>query len=391
MKRPNLLLLIADQLRADCVGYAKRYPVKTPHLDALARESVVYTRAYAAMPVCAPMRQSLLCGRHPDSFGALTNYDITPTPDMDPKNTWTRRLKDDGYTGGLVGNLHAPYHCDLSAFGFDDYIARSAYQAEIRSRYPNVQYTNGYAGEPSPLPLEDSMTHWNSSAVCSLLDQYAQGDAPWFIWSEFLTPHLPCRPSEPFASLYAPEEILPWDGFGDDFVGKPYMQRQQSLNWRMENHAWSDIAPIVARYKAMISQMDDAVGRIIARLKALGSYDETTIVFVSDHGDMCGSHQTLDKGYNLFEDVTHVPMMVKAPDTRGCICEAFVSSFLDLNASIYEWTQSKPPIPGHGCPLPMKAGEQNGRSFITSAYDGQQFGMYCQRMIRDDRFKYVWN
>ena len=81
----NLLMINADQLRHDCVGYRGIRPVKTPALDALAAESQVYTRAFTPLPVCAPARQAILCGQHPDYFGAQWNYDFMPTPTVQPR------------------------------------------------------------------------------------------------------------------------------------------------------------------------------------------------------------------------------------------------------------------------------------------------------------------
>lgn len=85
------------------------------------------------------------------------------------------------------------------------------------------------------------------------------------------------------------------------------------LNWRQENMTWADYAPMVARYFGMISQLDDAFGKLLRTLKEAGQWENTIIVFTSDHGDMCGSHQMLDKHYVLFEDNTRIPLCVKAP------------------------------------------------------------------------------
>ena len=77
-KKPNLLFIMADQLRYDALGYAGRFSISTPNLDRLASEGAFFSKAYTPIPVCAPARQSLLSGRSADSFGALWNYDFIP-------------------------------------------------------------------------------------------------------------------------------------------------------------------------------------------------------------------------------------------------------------------------------------------------------------------------
>ena len=102
----NILLINADQLRHDCVGYRGLRGVKTPNLDALARESIVFEDAYTPLPVCSPARQSLLCGRRPDSIGAQWNYDFMPTPELDPSICWPGELKQSGWNTGYIGRFH---------------------------------------------------------------------------------------------------------------------------------------------------------------------------------------------------------------------------------------------------------------------------------------------
>ena len=85
--------------------------------------------------------------------------------------------------------------------------------------------------------------------------------------------------------MYTPEDTVPWDSFGDTFENKPYIQKQQIHNWHLENMTWTDFAPMVARYYAMITQIDDAVGCLVKTLENKGILDDTLIVFTYDHGD----------------------------------------------------------------------------------------------------------
>ena len=117
--------------------------------------------------------------------------------------------------------------------------------------------------------------------------------------------------------MYDPKDIAPWDGYGDTFEGKPYIHRQQTMSWDTEDLTWEkDLAPMAARYYGVVSQLDDAVGQILNALKKSGQWEDTIVVFTSDHGDMCGSHNMLDKHYVLYDDIIRVPLMVKVPGIK---------------------------------------------------------------------------
>lgn len=393
MGRPNLLILLADQFRHDCAGYRNMRPVSTPNIDALSRESAVYTRAFTPLPVCAPVRQSLVNGLHPDSFGAQWNYDFFMTPTAEPTGkTWPEQLGTLGYSGGYVGKWHISPKFGPKDFGYTDVIDMGAHKKFQAQKYPDAAFDGGWLGCESPIPLEDSLTHWMADRACGLLKDYADAGKPWHMWLDLGIPHLPCQPSEPFASLYDPKSIPPWDGFGDEFAFKPYCQKQQMLNWRQEEMTWADYQPMVARYYGMISQLDDAFGKILRTLQETGQAKDTIVVFTSDHGDMCGSHQMLDKHYVLFEDNTRIPLCVKAPGYAHYETDSFVSGCLDIAATIHDLMGLERPDVLHGRRLPLSAIEDTSpRAYITSSSNGQQFGLYSNRMIRESRYKYIWN
>ena len=129
MPRPNLLILLADQFRHDCAGYRGIRPVSTPNLDALAAESAVFTRAFTPLPVCAPVRQSLMNGLHPVSFGAQWNYDFFMTPTAQPTgHTWAEQLRAAGYRGGYIGKWHISPTYGPRDFGYTDVIDMADYK-----------------------------------------------------------------------------------------------------------------------------------------------------------------------------------------------------------------------------------------------------------------------
>lgn len=163
------------------------------------------------------------------------------------------------------------------------------------------------------------------------------------------------------------------------------------INWHLEGVEWETLAPMVARYYAVIAQLDDAIGRILRTLEDSGQAQNTIVAFTSDHGDMCGSHQMLDKHYVLYEDTVRVPLIVRHPGAAPRVSDEFVSNCLDLPFSFVQWLGLEAKTPLHGRSLPIFAPSDTPRDSITSSGNGQQFGLFNSRMIRIDRYKYVWN
>ncbi|MBB6730176.1 sulfatase-like hydrolase/transferase [Cohnella zeiphila] len=398
--KPNLLLITADQLRYDCVGYSRMYPVRTPNLDRLAEGGIAFTHAYSHAPVCCPARQSLLHGRRPETFGALWNFGaFLPVGSLRPEHyAWPRTLAENGYVSAFLGKWGVHPELDATSFGYDSYLGEGEYKAFLKERYPDVRFAAGFFGEDNPVPVEDSGTHWLADRAIETIGRLAATGSPWHAAVHFAEPHLPCRPSGRFAAMYDPADVPEWAGFRDTFEGKPYIQKQQLYSWGVENFEWKDWAPVVARYYGMISQLDEAVGRIVAALEESGQADNTIVAFTADHGDLCGSHRMMDKHYVLYDDVVRVPLLLRLPGTRqGVRCDRFVYNLLDLPPTLLELLglEAEAPANLQGRSLvPLLADGETAsewRDAVVAAYNGQQFGLYTQRMIRTERWKYVWN
>jgi len=396
-KRQNLLIIMVDQLRYDSLGFTGCAVASTPNLDALAAESAQFERAYTALPSCCPARQSFLTGMRPEQLGAHWNYDITlKIASVTPDNfTWTQALKEQGYRMGYVGKWHVSETYTPLDFGYDEYVPEHAHSDFLREKYPDLSYSEPFLGEPDPLPLQDTRTHYLADKAVAMMEDFAAGHEPWHLRFDLSEPHLPCRPAAPFAGQVDPDSLAPWGSFEDDFADKPYIQAQQPISWGLENMTWADWAPVVARYDEIVSQMDDAVGHVLDKVKELGLEDSTTILFTTDHGDMGGSHRMIDKHYVLYEDVTHVPMLLKCPGktSPGQCIEGFTCHAIDIMPTLLEWMNAA--VPGHiqGRSLwPMIAGHpEPDRDRVVSSGNGQQFGLFCSRMLRNARYKYIWN
>ena len=384
--RPNILFICSDQQRRDCLGYVGRYPVKTPNIDRLAADGVDFSEAYTPNPICVPARRSMVCGRRPEHVGTLYNYDqgIPSIPFGTENYSWSRDLSASGYKCGYIGAWHVS---DLPAteFGYDDYIPTHA--LGVRD---TTKYENGFFGDPCDLPYEQSETHRAADAAIELMEKYS--GEPFQIRVNFQAPHLPCRPSEPFASMY-PDAPL-WDAFYDDLKDKPYMQRQMVLNWNNKDTPEEKFRRTVSLYYGMITQTDDAIGRMLSYLDATGLAENTVVIYTSDHGDMCGERRMLDKHYVMYDSVVRVPFMIRMPGgARGTVTDPVINA-LDLVPTVLDICGLDKPDCLEGIslyPYLTSGVPDKIRRYALSTYNGQQFGLYTQRMITDGRVKYVWN
>lgn len=394
---PNILLIHSDQHRFDCLGANGHPLVQTPHLDKLAAEGTNFTHAFCPIPVCTPARNSLLFGIWPTQHLAITNPGTeAPRPAREGLTSFSELLAEAGYQMAYVGKWGLNPDKDPTAYGFGEYVPERAY-AEWRAGQglPPMRLTNGYFGETDhAIRADQSRLAWGADQIITRMTRFAESDQPFFLRWDPSEPHLPNVVPEPYASLYKPGDIPPWPGFADPLQGKPYAQAQQQRTWGVAGWTWQDWAPIVARYLGEITLLDAQIGRLLVRLDALGLRENTVIVYTADHGDMCGSHGMVDKHLVLYDDVVRVPLIVHCPgQTVIGRCDAFVSSALDLASTFCDLAGVPMPSQFVGKSLtPLLFGVDDAvRDCAFAMYHGGQFGLYSQRMVRDQHWKYIWN
>ena len=396
--RPNLVLIHSDQHRFDCLGVNGHPLLKTPHFDRLAAEGMNFTHAFPPSPVCVPARNCLLHGQWATQHRVITNYgsNAVPMADTDHLPTFTQVLRDAGYFLGHLGKWHVHPEKGPEAYGFHEHVPDRYGEWRGSAGLPPLPHGNGWFGELDPhVTPEQSRLAWSADQVVAMLEARQGSDPPFFVELDLSQPHLPNVVPEPYHSLYPPDAIAPWPSFPDPLCGKPYIQAQQRRTWELDGWTWDDWRPVVSRYLGEISLLDAQVGRLLDCLDRLGLADNTLFVYTTDHGDMCGGHGMIDKMYILYEDVVRVPLLMRWPAgiRPGSVCDAFVSHGLDLAATFCEAAGAVVPDTFSGQSLlPWMTGEGDvGRDMIVSTSEGNQFGLYSQRMVRDRRWKYVWN
>ena len=398
-RQPNILFIQADQHRYDCISANGHPLLRTPHLDRLGGEGIRFDRAYCPTPVCIPSRNSLAFGVWPTEHLAIANWSTeAPRPAKEGLRSYSETLREGGYWLGHVGKWHVHPERGPQEYGFHSHSAEARAYERWRAEIglPLRPRSNSWWGELDPhISPGQSRCAFGANRVIELLQGAAAHDRPFFVQWDTDSPHIPNVVPEPFYSMYAPDDIPPWPSFPDPLEGKPYMQAQQRRTWKVEGWTWEQWAPVVRCYLAEVSLIDAQVGRVLDALEELGLAEEAMVVFTSDHGGLCGGHGMIDKHYVMYEDVTHVPLIVRWPGhtTPGARSEAWVCHSLDLAATFCDAAGVPAPdsFCGHSL-LPLLDGTgDNGRRRIGVMYQGNQFGLLSVRMIRDERLKYVWN
>lgn len=396
---PNILFIHVDQQRFDSLGRSGHPLVKTPHLDQLASEGMWFERSFTPIPLCCPARQTLLCSQWPHHHGGLWNYDITLPVNLFEGPSWTQDLQRAGWNQSYIGKWHVhPTKTPLD-FGVDEYISEDDYrQWRHPQNLPGYQIDEQalWLGGTDPVAPELTQTHWFAGKAIDAIDRYREQDAPWMVRLDFPEPHLPCVPAQEFLDLYPIDAIEPWGNQHDSLEGKPYIQRQQRVSWGIDAWGWDEWSRYLQRYFAMISQIDDAVGGVLKHLDQCSLRDDTIVVYTTDHGDAAGSHGMIDKHYVMYEEEVRVPLIVRWPGRieAGSVCDDFVLNELDLGPTFLEMAGLAIPDHCQGRSLvPLLQGQtpDDWRQAAVSCYNGQQFGLYNQRMIRNERWKYIWN
>ncbi|GAB5562188.1 MAG: arylsulfatase [Synoicihabitans sp.] len=371
--------------------------VQTPHLDRLAGEGVNFTHAFTPSPICSPARASLLTGTWPSTHGCINieGFEGYQPARQDLRNLW-QLLADQGYRQALVGKFHGEVAGAPIDHGVDDFVPRDGYDAwRLAQGLPAaIESGDWFGGADHTIDGGQSRVAWLADQANALMRRYHEEERPFFIRIDPDEPHLPCRPPADILARYKPEDIPPWASFPDELAGKPIAQEKLHEVWGTRDWTWRQWQPVVARYLAEVSLIDEQVGRVLAQLATLGIAENTLVIYSSDHGDYCGGHGFLDKHYAMYDDLVRVPLIMRWPAGFGSQpeCDALVSNEIDLAKTIADVAGVDVPSSFEGEDLIATIqGRTPSRSSIFAQYSGCQMGLYSSRMVRDREWKYVWN
>jgi len=328
----NVVLITLDTTRADRIGAYGARDVETPALDALAREGVQFDQAVSVAPLTLPAHSSILTGKFPPEHGVRDNGGFFL---QDAQVTLPEVLKARGYrTGGFVAAYVLDSKWGISQ-GFDTYFDNFDLSQARGISLGSIQRP---ANE-----VVDRALPWIQEAK----------DGPFFAWIHFYDPHTPYRPPEPFATRYK---------------GHPY--------------------------NGEIAFMDTQVARVVAQLKSLGLYDRTIIVVMGDHGESLGDHGEAAHGFFIYNSVTRVPFMIRAPYNlmRGRKVADPVRS-VDVMPTVLDLIGVPTPKEVTGSSLvPLMTGaavELGLDAYSESMYPLHHYGWSDLRALRAGRYKVI--
>ena len=319
-ERPNILLIVADQFRADCIQADGNRAIKTPNLDRIAQEGIRFACAYSSTPTCTPARSGLLTGLSPWRHGMLGYGRVAEKYPIEKPQA----LRDAGYYTFGIGKMH--WRPQRNPHGFQQVLLdesgraespefRSDYRAWFASEAPTLDPDatgigwNDYPSKAYALPERLHPTRWTGETAGHFLRGYDRAE-PFFLKVSFARPHSPYDPPERLMRLYEDRDIP------EAVVGKwaeRYAPRSSD-----RNDIWhGDLGKEQVRrsrqgYYGSITFVDEEIGRILVVLEERGWLDETLILFTADHGDMTGDHNLWRKSY-AYEASARIPMLMRWP------------------------------------------------------------------------------
>ncbi len=298
-KTPNIVFIITDQMRGDALSCLGNPNARTPNLDMMAENGVLFENGFCNNPICVPSRMSIFSGLYPHQHGALNNGG----PFFNSaENTLFELFKNEGYKIGFIGKNHM-----MEKTVLED----SADLCNIRGRESFRAYSNfvtPFWHCDTYEPSEKCYTTVNTDEGIEFINDI---DRPFFLYISHFDPHPPyMAPSEYTSRFSSKEMIIPeyvpasdlTPRLDDFYRGCKYNEIKDS-----------DLTETFRYYYASITYIDDMVGRVINALKKKGILDNTIVIFTSDHGDFMGEHRMVRKGMFHYDALLHVPMVWYAP------------------------------------------------------------------------------
>jgi len=422
---------MADQLRFDALGCYGNTQIHTPNIDRIALNGSTFDNHFVQNPVCSPSRCTVLTGRYPKNHGTRDNG----IPLRDEEITLPEVLRDSGYLTAAIGKMHIttqflPKEDEQEDwpedhYGFDiihttcdtktgeylnwlmekspaDY-AEVKLQGERKMKEDRASAADKDTSGPpqvykSAINPEYHQSAWIADRAIELIEQSTE-DRPFFAFCSFVDPHHPFDPPEPYASMYAPDELEApiWrEGELDD--KPPHFRKARTGHGfgnekydyeKLTSHDWGCVK---AAYYGMVSLVDHNIGRVLDAVERKGIENDTLILFTNDHGELLGDHGLLFKGPFHYDSIIKAPMIIKWPGVvpKGSRYSQ-VTEHTDIMPTILEYAGVRPPYGVQGSSMaPILRGDKGaGREYAMTEFNCYDWGLSVKTLTgRDYKLTY---
>ena len=341
MKKPNFLFIFSDQHNYGVMGCAGNDVIRTPNMDKLASEGILFTNAYCQNPLCVPSRANFMTGRYSKNLGIYDNRHALQANG----ETLPRALGRAGYKTCVIGKTHFNGE-QWQGFGqrpYGDLFGQGHQPDPIRTEPAPGSGLGDIIFEAGPSGIPITMTQTEIVVAESVkwlqVHQSQIPDQPFFLSVNFDKPHFPIKPPKKFFDHYVGKVKLPeQDGNYADEKAVPFVRQAAHNNGSVQYCGDTQVCEkTLAAYYGCIEWVDDAMGRVVEALDYLGLAEDTVVVYSTDHGDMVYSKGFWQKT-TLFDDSARIPFIVRCPAKfkGGRVKEDFVGlidlmpTFLDM-------------------------------------------------------------
>lgn len=412
MRKPNIVLIVDDQHRGDCLGIAGHPDVKTPYIDSLAAKGVLFQNAYSACPTCIPARAALLTGLSQENHKRVGYEDGVR---WDYEHTLAGELSKAGYYTQAIGKMHVSplrnllgfHHVELhdgylhhnryastpyyeSQKVADDYFYWLKQQRGIGCDVTNTGLEcNSWVARPWMYEEDLHPTNW---AVDRSLDflRRRDRDKPFFLMTSFVRPHPPFDAPQCYFDMYKNKKLQP-PHIGDWADCESY-----KLKGRIYDSAEGIADPELVKeaqigYYACITHIDHQIGRLIQALIEEEEDKNTVILFVSDHGELLGDHHMCRKT-RPYKGSIHIPFILSGPDhlvpANGSVATQIVE-LRDVMPTLLHFAQGELPesVDGKNVTECLVNGQTEWRDYIHGEHAGGKMG---NQYIVTEHEKYIW-
>ena len=392
-ERPNIVLVITDHFRGDCLSRLGHPVAETPHLDGMSRDGAIFKHGYSPCPSCVPARRSLMTGLSPYSAGMVGYQDGKP---WEYEHTMAGELTKAGYQTINIGKTHfTPRRLHL---GFEQLITSEDYEEWLSHQVDVEKFAHGvdansWMARPNHLPEHLMEETWFVSRGRDFLDK-RDPTRPFFMCMSFNGPHPPWCPPQVYYDQFINRDIP------GPVVGSWAESHGDEAEYPLDVNAWrgriNDHVMHRARaaYYAYLAYLDAQVGRLM-RILMRGGHRNTFLLFTSDHGEMLGDHNLWRKTY-AYEASARVPFVIKMPPgmdgarnqefSQVVGWEDIMPTFLDLAGAPIPET-----VEGQSL-LPLLTGQKTD---WRNYYHGEHSPCYhpenTNQFLADGEWKYIWN